>query len=255
MSTKVFISYRRDDSAAHAGRINDRLERELGRDSLFTDVDAIPLGLDFVEILSARVAECEVLLAIIGPNWLEAHDEDGNRRLDDEHDFVRIEIGAALQRNIPVIPILLEGTRVPKATRLPDNLKPLARRNGLDVRHASFHADMDKLIRALRTTAPPAPAPLVHDRPIAPPEPESSRAPFAAAEIGKDGELAPPPASAEASKPDPPSEESASAHDMPPSEAVTPVEIVDEVAPVPLGEPPAVDQQMAPQDITHKSVI
>jgi hypothetical protein len=66
MSSKVFISYRRDDSAAHAGRVNDRLEREFGRDSLFMDVDAIPLGVDFVEVLGAEVAKCDVLLAIIG---------------------------------------------------------------------------------------------------------------------------------------------------------------------------------------------
>jgi hypothetical protein len=92
-----------------------------------------------------------VLLAIIGPNWVDAR-EEGNRRLESEHDFVRIEIAAALKRNIPVIPILLESTHVPKAERLPDDIKDLARRNGLDVHHASFHNDMDKLVRALRGT-------------------------------------------------------------------------------------------------------
>lgn len=158
MSIKVFISYRRDDNAYAARGVHDRLERELGRDSLFMDVDAIPLGVDFVD--SAEVAKCDVLLAIIGPTWLEAHDEDGNRRLDDEHDFVRIEIAAALERDIPVIPILLEGTRVPKPERLPDDLKLLSRRNGLEVRHASFPTDMEKLIRALRGIgAPPPPQP------------------------------------------------------------------------------------------------
>lgn len=159
MASKIFISYRRDDSAAAAGRLNDRLEQEFGRESLFMDVDAIPFGVDFVEVLSAEVAKCDVLLAIIGPSWLDARDEDGNRRLDSEHDFVRIEIAAALNRNIPVIPILLEGTRVPKAERLPDELKSLARRNALDVRHASFRSDMDRLVRALRGISPlPAPA-------------------------------------------------------------------------------------------------
>jgi len=160
MSTKVFISYRRDDSAGHAGRVHDRLEREFGRDLLFMDVDAIPLGVDFVEEVSARVAECNFLLAIIGPSWLDARDKSGNRRLDSAHDFVRIEIATALKRNIRVIPILLEGTPVPEAERLPDDIKALARRNGLDVRHGSFHADMDKLVRALRgTSAPPPPLP------------------------------------------------------------------------------------------------
>jgi formylglycine-generating enzyme required for sulfatase activity len=158
MASKIFISYRRDDSAAFAGRVNDRLEHEFGRESLFLDVDAIPLGFDFVEVLGAEVAKCDVLLAIIGPNWLDARDEEGSRRLDSEHDFVRIEIAAALKRKIPVIPILLDGTSVPKAERLPDDLKTLARRNGLDVRHASFRSDMDRLVRALRGTGATPPA-------------------------------------------------------------------------------------------------
>src|ERR1700751_5019725 len=107
MASNIFISYRREDSAAAAGRVNDRLEQEFGRESLFMDVDAIPLGLDFVEVIGAEVAKCDVLLAIIGSNWLDAKDEGGNRRLDSENDFVRIEIAAALKRNIRVIPILL----------------------------------------------------------------------------------------------------------------------------------------------------
>src|SRR5262245_25869679 len=157
MAAKVFISYRRGDSAGHAGRVHDRLERELGRDLLFMDVDAIPLGSDFVDVLSNEVAKCNVLLAIIGPNWLDARDESGNRRLASNDDFVRIEIAAALKRGIPVIPVLPDGTRVPKADQLPDDLKDLARRNGLDVRHASFHNDMDKLVRGLRGSSGPQP--------------------------------------------------------------------------------------------------
>src|SRR5262245_4480800 len=150
MATKVFISYRRDDSAGHAGRVHDRLEREFGRDLLFMDVDAVPLGDNFVKVLAEEVAKCDVLLAVIGPNWLNARDEDGNRRLDNPHDFVRIEIGAALQRNIPVIPILLDGAKVPKANQLPKELEELSLRNGLDVRHASFHSDIDRLVRSLK---------------------------------------------------------------------------------------------------------
>lgn len=146
---KVFISYRRDDSAGHAGRVHDRLEREFGRDLVFMDVDAIPLGVNFVRVLREEVGKCEVLLAIIGAHWLEARDETGNRRLDNPNDFVRIEIGSALQRDIPVIPILLDGARLPGAAQLPGDLAELVQRNALDVRHASFHADMDKLIRTL----------------------------------------------------------------------------------------------------------
>jgi TIR domain len=150
MAAKVFISYRRDDSAGYAGRVRDRLERELGRDLLFMDVDAIPLGTNFSKVLHEEVAKCGVLLAIIGPNWPDARDEHGNRRLDDPNDFVRIEIAAALQRNVPVIPILLDGATIPKANQLPEDLKELASRNGMDIRHASFHDDMNRLIRGLK---------------------------------------------------------------------------------------------------------
>jgi len=174
MAERIFISYRRDDSAGHAGRAFDRLKTDFGQDVLFMDVDAIPLGANFVRVLRDEVAKCSTLLAIIGPNWLDARDEDGARRLDNPNDFVRVEIAAALQRDIPVIPILLEGARIPKAQTLPDDLKELSERNGLDVRHASFHADMDKLVKGLRRSkaqpsAKTAPAKLV--APSSPPAP------------------------------------------------------------------------------------
>jgi hypothetical protein len=151
MTPKVFISYRRDDSAGHAGRVMDRLESEFGRDHLFMDVDSIPLGMNFVKVLREEVAKCRVLLAVIGPNWSDARDEDRTRRLENPNDFVRIEIATALQRDISVIPILLDGAKIPKANQLPDELKELASRNGLDVRHVSFRSDMDKLIRGLKS--------------------------------------------------------------------------------------------------------
>jgi hypothetical protein len=115
------------------------------------DVDSIPLGVNFTKVLRDEVAKCEVLLAVIGPNWLNANDEAGHRRLDNPHDFVRIEIATALQRDISVIPILLDGATIPKANQLPKDLKELAVRNGLEVRHAPFHSDMEKLIRGLKS--------------------------------------------------------------------------------------------------------
>ena len=160
MALKLFISYRRDDSAGHAGRVYDRLEREFGRDSLVIDVDSIPLGVNFVKVLGEEVVKCHVLLAIIGPDWLDARDEDGNRRLENPNDFVRIEIATALKRDVPVIPILLEGTRIPKADQLPDDLKELTERNALNVRHVSFLDDMERLIRGLkRVQSPQQPRP------------------------------------------------------------------------------------------------
>jgi len=160
MAPKLFISYRRDDSAGHAGRVHDRLQREFGRDLLFMDVDSIPLGTNFVKVIGDEVAKCDALLALIGPGWLDARDEKGKRRLENPDDFVRVEIGTALKRGIRVVPILLEGTRVPKADQLPDDLKELAFRNALEVRHASFPEDIDRLIRGFKGAQPPQqPAP------------------------------------------------------------------------------------------------
>jgi hypothetical protein len=171
MVAKVFISYRRDDSAGYAGRVHDRLAHEFGSDLLFMDVDSVPLGVNFIKVLRDEVAKCEVLLAVIGPNWLNANDEAGHRRLDHPHDFVRIEIAAALQRNISVIPILLDGATIPKANQLPKDLRELAVRNGLEIRHASFHSDMDKLIRGLKN-----PSSQVHARAVGPVPPEEHEA-------------------------------------------------------------------------------
>ncbi len=150
MDQSLFISYRRTDSAGYSGRVHDRLQQEFGDNLLFMDVDSIPLGTNFAKMLGEEVAKCDVLLAVIGPGWLEARDEKGNRRLENPNDFVRIEIGTALKRGILVIPILLEGTQVPKADQLPDDLKELTLRNALDVRHASFAEDMERLIRGLK---------------------------------------------------------------------------------------------------------
>jgi class 3 adenylate cyclase/tetratricopeptide (TPR) repeat protein len=150
MPHKVFISYRRGDAAGYAGRVSDRLSDELGQDALFMDVDAIPLGSDFVKVLREEVGRCQVLLALIGPSWLGALDGQGKRRLDDPDDFVRIEIATALIRDIPVIPVLFDGVAMPAADSLPDNLKELRHRNALNVRHEAFHADLDKLVGALR---------------------------------------------------------------------------------------------------------
>src|SRR5579862_6140147 len=144
MTPKIFISYRRDDSAGYAGRLHDQLAQEFGLDQLVMDVDSFQLGVNFVKALREEVQKCDVLLAVIGRNWLDARDENGDWRLANPHDFVRTEIAAALQRNIRVIPILLDGTRMPAADQLPAELRELAQRNALDLRHASFRRDIEK---------------------------------------------------------------------------------------------------------------
>lgn len=159
MGTNVFISYRRKDSAGYAGRLMDRLKTKLGQDLLFMDVETIPLGSNFEKVLHEEIGKCRVLLAVIGPTWCDARDENGKRRLDDQNDFVRMEISAALQRDIPVIPILLDGATMPKADQLPNDLRGLTSRNGLDVRHASFHEDMDRLVQSLKAQVDQSGAP------------------------------------------------------------------------------------------------
>jgi hypothetical protein len=150
MAVKIFINYRRDDSIGMAGRLHDRLAQTFGRDKLFMDVDHIPVGVDFVEHLNSQVAACDAILVVIGPHWLDAKDESGDRRLDKPDDFVAIEIAAALARDIRVIPVLVDGARMPRASQLPDSLKPLARRHAIEVRHAHFGHDAEALVARMR---------------------------------------------------------------------------------------------------------
>ncbi len=144
--TRIFISYRRDDSAGYAGRLFDRLSDRFGRDQIFMDIDTIEPGLDFVEVIEQAVGSCEVLIALLGRHWLSAADAAGQRRLDNPEDFVRLEIKAALERNIRVIPVLVDGAAMPRSADLPADL---ARRNAVELRHSRFHADVDHLIGVL----------------------------------------------------------------------------------------------------------
>jgi TIR domain-containing protein len=150
MAGKIFINYRRDDSISTAGRLHDRLAQTFGRNNLFMDVDHIPAGVDFVEYLPGQVAACDVFLAVIGPNWLDAKDDNGRRRFDNPDDFVTIEIAAALARNIRVIPVLVDGARTPKADRLPDSVKPLVRRNAVEILNTHFGRDAEALTEKIK---------------------------------------------------------------------------------------------------------
>ena len=150
----IFINYRRDDAPGVAGRLYDHLARKFSRGSLFIDVDAIKPGLDFVKQLDAQVSQCDAVLAIIGPHWLTAADSKGKRRLDDTHDYVRIEIASALKRDIPVIPVLIDGAEMPAEGDLPEDLASLARRHALELRHTRFASDADAVVTALHTVLP-----------------------------------------------------------------------------------------------------
>jgi TIR domain/PAN domain len=158
MAGKIFINYRREDSIGTAGRLYDRLAQTFGRNNLFMDVDHIPAGVDFVEYLHSQVDACNVFLAVIGPNWLNAKDERGRRRFDNPNDYVTIEIAAALARNIRVIPVLVDGARTPKADRLPDSVKPLVRRHAVEVRNTQFGRDAEALANKVREALQDAPS-------------------------------------------------------------------------------------------------
>lgn len=151
----IFISYRRDDAPGVAGRLFDHLRTKFARRNIFMDVDAMKPGIDFVKQLDAHVSQCHVLLAIIGPHWLDAKDPNGQRRLDGDNDYVRIEIASALKRDIPVIPILVDGAVMPSADKLSDDLKPLVRRHALELRHTRFSSDAATIINALEELAAP----------------------------------------------------------------------------------------------------
>src|SRR5262245_35624774 len=149
MVARIFINYRREDSTATAGRVHDRLGQSFGRKTLFMDVDHIPPGVDFVTHLNNQVAACDVFIAIMGPNWLDARNEKGDRRLDAPDDFVAIEIAAALARDIRVIPVLVDGARMPNVSDLPKSLKPLVRRQAIDLRHTHFGRDAEALVEKI----------------------------------------------------------------------------------------------------------
>jgi fructose-specific phosphotransferase system component IIB len=148
-SRGVFISYRRQESSGLAGRLYERLAARLGDDQVFMDVDTIDPGVDFTEVITQAVSTCQVLLAVIGPHWASATDQDGQRRLEDPDDIVRLEIAAALERDIRVIPILVEGAEMPRPQQLPDDLVRLARRNAVNLRHEGFRADADRLLAVI----------------------------------------------------------------------------------------------------------
>jgi formylglycine-generating enzyme required for sulfatase activity len=150
MSGQIFISYRREESRWSARSLHDRLAASFDPKQIFIDIDAIGLGEDFVAAIERTVGKCDTLIAIIGKNWLTSKDDQGRRRLDDPEDFVRMEIAAALKREIRVIPVLVDGALMPRSTELPDDLKSLVRRNALQISDTSFDGDCQRLVAAIK---------------------------------------------------------------------------------------------------------
>lgn len=138
----VFVSYRREDSAGWAGRIHDALEGHFGDHQLFMDVADISLGEDFRDVVRRRLSTVETVIVVIGPQWLAVENANGDRRIDDPRDVVRLEVAAALQSPATVIPVLVDGASMPGPAELPAELALLSFTNALEIDPAGFSDDM-----------------------------------------------------------------------------------------------------------------
>ena len=146
----IFVSYRREDSLHVTSHICTHLTNQFGRESVFRDLDSMPLGVDFRRHIEEAIGNCNVLLAIIGKDWLDTRDASGTRRLDDADDPVRVEIEAALKRQIPVIPVLVKGAPMPEEKQLPDSIRQLKYQAGIAIHEDYFQAGMERIIKQLQ---------------------------------------------------------------------------------------------------------
>jgi hypothetical protein len=139
------LSYRRDDSAGHAGRLAEHLCSEFGPDHVFMDVQDIVPGQDFTQAIENTISACQVVIVVIGPRWVADLKQRGGR-----DDFVLHEVSVALRRNVTVIPVLVGGAAMPSAGELPESIAPLSRRQALEIRDARFEDDTKVLVQSLR---------------------------------------------------------------------------------------------------------
>src|SRR5207244_4133019 len=140
----VFISYRRADTSGYAGRLAEALADRFGRENVFMDVDSIAAGADFEDRIHTALGASQVALVLIGDEWLLA-EPDGRRRIDDQDDYVRTEIAAALKRNdVTVVPVLVEGVRMPDAAELPSDIAPLTKRNAFELSNKRWRSDLER---------------------------------------------------------------------------------------------------------------
>jgi hypothetical protein len=147
--TSVFISYRRQTAAGEARALFNELAERLGANAVFMDVDSISLGRDFRSELQKRLAACDLMLVLIDKDWVTARDDGGQIRLENAGDFVRMEIEAALRRDIVVTPVLVKGAQMPNAEQLPAEIRDLAYRNGFALSHDRWESDVREMLRRL----------------------------------------------------------------------------------------------------------
>jgi hypothetical protein len=147
---RIFISYRRSDSAGYAGRLYDTLKNYFGENKLFFDVDTIKPGVNFEQKIKTELDNSGAVLVLIGNQWLGVRNINGNRRLDDPHDYVRLEVESALNKNVTVIPVLLQGALMPSGNELPAPLYDLSRRNAIKLSDENWHSDLRTLTAILK---------------------------------------------------------------------------------------------------------
>jgi hypothetical protein len=183
---RIFISYRQGEAGTDAGWLYDQLAERFGKENVFRDIDTLPLGTDWVHQIEDSISRADAVLALIGPGWLGAVDpESGSRRLDDPDDVLRMELSVALRSNCLVIPVLVRGARMPASRELPEDLKPLARRNALVLAdphwkfavadlavqlETAFPEDQQQGGNAMHSIPAPDPAPMPEEESTAPPE-------------------------------------------------------------------------------------
>ena len=191
----IFLSYRRDDSAGHAGRLYDRLIEHFGANRVFRDLDSLGYGIEFFPAIREAIASCDVLVAVIGREWVTVTNAAGQRRLDDPRDFVRMEIVAALERDMPVLPVLVEEAEMPSDADLPPPLARLSQFNGLELSDSRWDFDVGRLVTALERftpraappSPPPPPPPPPPPTPLPPPPPPAPPAPPDGPDRAQDG--------------------------------------------------------------------
>ncbi len=148
--SRIFISYRREDTAGHTGRLNDWLKDQFRRDEIFMDIYSIEGGVDFADKIKKGVSSCDVLIAVIGKQWLSIRNASGNQRLSDPNDPVRLEIATALSHTIAVVPVLFQGASMPDPSELPEEVRHLTRLNAIEISDLRWDYDLKQLVSTLR---------------------------------------------------------------------------------------------------------